>query len=495
MSKAEGRSLRVGSVVVRALCVVLAALLVGTVVYVFTSRARYAYDLEWMEGAIVDHVARVMAGKPLYVAPTVDFVPFIYNPLFYVAGALSASLFGLDFFAIRLVSIVSALAALGLLVTIVRKEHGTYVPGVVAAGVYAGTFPLSGGWFDVARVDSLCLVLCLASLLAARRASTRVGLVAASVLPVLAFATKQNALLMAPALTVGVFALRGRAAALWYGGGTATLLATFVGTMSLTTHGWYWFYAFEVPTGHPLQPSLFLGFWVNLLSRLPVAVALGIYFLARSRARSSIRLFNLAGALAMVLMGFSSFVHSGSWANDLMPAHAGLSLLTGLGLAAASEVEAPGRARALVVAYGIALCQLAVLVEGPSRWLPSAGDRKEGDRFMRTVAQMPGAVLLPHDGHVASRVGKPLFFNEMAVMDVMRTTKDSMHAKALLEKSFEESLSTHRFSAIIWDDQMTFMSTVQKYYRPVNAPFVRDPHAFIPKTGVPLRPLNMHVPN
>jgi hypothetical protein len=42
----------------------------------------YPYELEWMEGGMVDHVIRVLEGGSLYVAPTVDFVPFLYTPFY-----------------------------------------------------------------------------------------------------------------------------------------------------------------------------------------------------------------------------------------------------------------------------------------------------------------------------------------------------------------------------------------------------------------------------
>jgi hypothetical protein len=41
----------------------------------------YPFELEWLEGASVVHVQRVLDGRPLYVPPSLDFVPFIYPPL------------------------------------------------------------------------------------------------------------------------------------------------------------------------------------------------------------------------------------------------------------------------------------------------------------------------------------------------------------------------------------------------------------------------------
>ncbi|MBL8716184.1 MAG: hypothetical protein JNL79_09325, partial [Myxococcales bacterium] len=60
------------------------------VLYVFVALRRlvYPFDLEWMEGGMVDQVRWILAGHKLYVKPSIDFVPFIYNPLYFYVSAL-----------------------------------------------------------------------------------------------------------------------------------------------------------------------------------------------------------------------------------------------------------------------------------------------------------------------------------------------------------------------------------------------------------------------
>jgi hypothetical protein len=55
----------------------------GAYRWVACSRVAYPYEFESMEGSMVDHVRRLFAGQPLYVGPSLEFVPFIYTPLFY----------------------------------------------------------------------------------------------------------------------------------------------------------------------------------------------------------------------------------------------------------------------------------------------------------------------------------------------------------------------------------------------------------------------------
>src|SRR5262249_52504511 len=51
-------------------------------------RRRSPYELEWIEGGMVNHVARLRGGQPLYGAPSLTFTPDIYTPLYFVVAAV-----------------------------------------------------------------------------------------------------------------------------------------------------------------------------------------------------------------------------------------------------------------------------------------------------------------------------------------------------------------------------------------------------------------------
>src|SRR5262249_38404210 len=122
---------------------------VAAFLWIAVNRASYPFDLEWMEGGVVDHVERLLAGKPLYTAPSVDFVSYIYNPLYYLLSAPVAVVVGVDYLALRLVSTIATVASFVLIFAIVRRETKAPVPALFAVGAYAGSFELSGGWFDL----------------------------------------------------------------------------------------------------------------------------------------------------------------------------------------------------------------------------------------------------------------------------------------------------------------------------------------------------------
>jgi hypothetical protein len=59
--------------------ILVLAALTATFVYVALAivHLRYPFELEWMEGGMVDAVSRVVAGQKIYVKPSLEFAPYI----------------------------------------------------------------------------------------------------------------------------------------------------------------------------------------------------------------------------------------------------------------------------------------------------------------------------------------------------------------------------------------------------------------------------------
>ena len=143
-------------------CVVAGALVyIGLYFVLAALRVQYPFELEWLEGAMVDHVRIILAGKPLYARPSLEFTPLTYTPgYFYLAAGLSLAL-GVDFLPLRLISIAASAAVLLLLFALASRETQEGRSGVLAAGVFAATYGWTDGWFDLARTDSLFIALAL----------------------------------------------------------------------------------------------------------------------------------------------------------------------------------------------------------------------------------------------------------------------------------------------------------------------------------------------
>ena len=121
---------------------------VGVYLVVAWQRLPYPFELEWMEGGSVDHVVRVLRHENLYIPPQIAFIPFEYPPLYFYVSALVAKIVGIGYFPLRLVSFASSLLCFAAIYKIVKAESRSTFSGILAAGLFAATFRISGAWFD-----------------------------------------------------------------------------------------------------------------------------------------------------------------------------------------------------------------------------------------------------------------------------------------------------------------------------------------------------------
>ena len=71
----------------RGLIILLSGFFLVLFLYTALRRMRYPFELEWIESGILMSVRHIVQGRGLYVAPSLDFVPFLYAPLYlYVAA-------------------------------------------------------------------------------------------------------------------------------------------------------------------------------------------------------------------------------------------------------------------------------------------------------------------------------------------------------------------------------------------------------------------------
>jgi hypothetical protein len=239
-------------------------------------RLRYPFELEWNGGAIRDHCERLLAGRPLYVAPGPDWFPYEYPPLyFWVSSLLMRLLHDGTFAPLRLVSVISTVGCAALLYAwVVSGVAGAAGKrwGFIAAGIFLASYRFTGAWYDVERLDMLFLALsllggwCLAlskgtngsgkEASARSPGSTFGALILAAIAFWLAFLTKQQAVL---------FLFGGAAALAWsrrwrdlavFGGLSALLCFGSVAALNRATDGWFGYYCFRVPLANGVKLHL-----------------------------------------------------------------------------------------------------------------------------------------------------------------------------------------------------------------------------------------------
>src|SRR6202007_2815736 len=96
----------------------------------------------------------------------------------------------------------SSLIAMGALSWNVFRETRDRLAALVAVGLFAACYRLTGAWFDVGRLDSMFVALTLVAIGYGQRARAVRGGLVLGALAFLAFFTKQSALIaLVPALS------------------------------------------------------------------------------------------------------------------------------------------------------------------------------------------------------------------------------------------------------------------------------------------------------
>jgi hypothetical protein len=476
------------------LVLVGAAFVVGYVV-IALMRMRYPFELEWMEGGVVDDVRRILAGHSLYVRPSTHFVPYIYTPLYYYVAAVPAKILGVGYFPLRLVSFLASLVTFGCIGALAWTETRDGVAAFAAAALFAACFRLGGAWLDLARVDPLFLALLFAGLLVARRARSPRGALGAALLLVLAFLTKQSAVF--PAVGVVFFLwMRRRSLALWYGGALAAGIGGSTVLWNMATHGWYRFYVIDVPGAHRIVSEEYGLFWTHdILLRLWITVALavlGLWWTGRTRTDDGVRLawFHVPVAAALLGAAYQARLHSGGYDNVLLPAFGALAILFGLGIHG-SRSFLPRVTWLAPVAAVLAIVQLATLTYDPGKQLPTAADRRTGERMLTALRDLPGTVYLPGHGWYLARAHKTTGAQSAAIEDVIRA--DVRGTGRALRNEVRDDIATGRFDWVVVDNVPTFSylpKTLRRTYVRVGT-LVPPRHPPLPLTGTLTGPLTV----
>ncbi len=448
----------------RVAALALSAVAVGMFIYVAARRLAYPYDLEWMEGGMLCHALRLLQGQPIYALPSVDFIPHLYTPLYpavvaglgWIAGDVSYPL-------ARAVSLLSFLGAVAIGVEWAYREGGSASVALCALALPIAAFPVSGGWYDLARSDSLQLFLTVLGAQVAWYGRARHGrAVLAALLLLLAFLAKQTA---APLIVfVGVALLpslfSGRRAVLTLALCGALLFGLALYLLDRASLGWFWTYIFRIHQAHPFFPRrAYVETPLVLIRALGPALILVPWALASGRHHGGLPFLAWLG-LGGMITSCISFGTQWAHVNALIPGlffpalaigAAGGRLLSGGG--GGKKERPPGVASGTLVRRAlvfILLCgSLFSLLRSfhPAAHLPTAADRQAGAQVIARLRDAPGEVLIPFHPFYAHLAGKRTYLHRMGVWDV----RDTMAGPV---RGLTEALREQRFSRIIFDDKI-----------------------------------------
>ncbi len=284
-------------------------------------RLAYPWPIEWMEGASLHHVLRMSQGQALYVAPSAEFVPYLYPPLSYLPMALAVYVLGPSLWAGRLVSVLAFAGTSFCMYRIVARESGSAAVGCSAAGLFALGFGYTGAFLDLVRVDS---VFILAVLLGLERLSARDVPTGFTWLAISCFAKQHGMIFLGAAWLASIVAL-GPKRALRPVVASALIVAIGVVAFDRTSDGWFLRYTWSVPGGHGLLPHLLASYFgIDVLVYLPALAVFTVFGLIRERGRTPWLALLAAGLCASAL----GRAHPGGDDNVRLPGFA-LLVITG----------------------------------------------------------------------------------------------------------------------------------------------------------------------
>jgi hypothetical protein len=473
--------------------------------YAVVRRLAYPYDLEWMEGGMLNHALRLAGGQGIYVPPSVDFIPYLYTPLYPWLLAVLGKAFGLSYALGRAVSFVSmaAVVALGAFAVAREAEACRRPLGLAAAamfaGFYAATYPWVEGWYDLVRGDTLQLALGVGGLVALFVWARRPALVAvAAALIATSFFAKQTGVLFVAAGGAALLGLNWRAVPIYVavagaiGGGGSYLL-------NRATDGWYWIYVFQVHQQHDTNVDRFIksfGYELGHFPALTAVVLAGLVAVAwrRREPPPSARAFLYWSFLFVCGSVIGAIGWSTQWAhwNAYIPAMTFGAIAAGLGLIVV--FESLGVSAAAVAALALA-ANLGVALWSPRRFIPTPADRAAGDRLVARIAAEPGEVFIPSHPWYAHLAGKRTYTHRMGLLDVtfQGAGKKPLPPRARVVEGLPEALKGSRFGAIILDDkeQLWELPGLTEGYHPDEALAGANPRVL---TGAPTTPRMLWIP-
>lgn len=512
---------------------------------VWAGRLAYPYDLEWMEGGMLAHAWRLQQGLPLYTPPSPGWIPFIYPPGYATTLAAAGSVFGLEPWVGRALSLAGSLAAALAAAFLVRRQGGDGWAAAGAAGLFLAVYVPTGAFFDLVRIDGLGAGLLAWSLALALEpgAKARRG---SALLLAIAFLFKQNVALFGLPVAWALSRRDGWRGALDFALWSAVpALAVTVG-LQVHSEGLYLRYLLGVPASHPLiGDRIFPGTPRELGGAIGLGALVGAgWLVSRSPSwagaigpnRQRSVLVGLAAVAAIVELAWPEmrglpYIPPGAGLAGIVSLALGLGVI---GLAAAGG----GRALAWRVHFGLGVAFMAVLssammrghhggfvnVHIPLFWVVSVGagvalsrlrggarelaavlvtaqivagaarvqpghlvpgeaDVEVGDALVTELGQVEGPVLSPFAPWLAHQAGHEPGFHLIALWDVRHESGPFPGVADFIA----EAAKGGYWGAIVDGPRGLGFDTKRAYrdvYR-VQAP----PRVFQPRTGWPARPV------
>ncbi len=407
----------------------------------------YPLEIDWLEGAVLQHAKRVLWNEPIYTAPHMEFVPFLYNPLYYYLSAFLLPFTGINLLGPRLISFISFLFSLVLIYYWIKKETGKNFWAFIATGIWAASSPLTGGFYSLARVDSLFIFLLLTALYQTRWMQNKKDATVAGLLFCLSYFTKQQALPVLLALLIYVFVEK-RKFFIPFVTSSLGLIIILSILLNKISQGWYFFYTWYLPLHHEKIKKMVILFWtIDILHFYAFAFLLSIIFLTLTFSKRNKFYFYLLTIAGMIFTSWISRVHRGGSINVLIPAYAILTIGFTLGAAELYKLIHRFEKKAAAIILFTVFLQNLLLYVDPLPFIPTQKRLQKELQYLKTLATFPGNIYIESSCYLPLLLGRKPYAHVWAIIDILRTNPKPVVAQILVNE-LQEKIKKKFFSAI-----------------------------------------------
>ena len=404
----------------------VAVSVIGIFVVLATRRIPYPLELDYIEGAMMDHIVRLSQGRPIYVAPSLDFITLAYMPGYATLVSLLARVNGPALWEPRLVSFTAMMINAFLVGFVLRRETRSWTLAIAGAGLLIGAFGVTGAHYDVGRPDSLMLCLVLSGLVVLRFTSGLRGAAVSALLLTLAFFTKQHAAWFVLAAMVHL-AVNDRLRFWLF---SALAIAGCVGgylALTLWLGPWFPFFTWEIPSHwSQLDKVRILNYFgrglVGTFGYLTAGVLASLALPDRLwTGRGGLWYWVGLGGLAT---GIMATLDPDAFRHVMNPSVVALSVLGPLAwwhvthhLATWPGSTRTGRHAVLWLILALQFVPLAYTVRGQLPHQHALAARRE---LVERIQAYPGRVLMLYHGYYTWLAGKGSTLQQIALDDIIR---------------------------------------------------------------------------
>ncbi len=417
-------------------------------------RMSFPLELSTVEGSLLDGINRIIAGKPLYSEPTLNYVATVYNPLYFYVSAFFASFFEMKAFSSsRLLSFASTIFSCCLIFLLVHKETKNRFYAFISVSLFAGSYHHLCGFYDLCRVDAFHLFLLLGSIVILRLSTIKPLAFFAGLVLVASFFVKQTTLVMTvPIVIYELMESRIKGLYLCAGLVVGTLLGYFL-ILMFNEAQWLQYYTFTIPFNQGIIYRRILGFFSDdLVAKFPIAILSIVAFFVE-KSDDSVFSHNRKKWLGMLIVtaGMGSFlgrIKEGGWVNADLPIYSLIAISFGICLHSLREhASFSGEHDKIQLGFAFAIfLQIFGLFYNPMKYIPTKADLENSETIINRLRNYGPHILYLENSYLAQATNSEQNFDLGSAVWITSKRRDLILEetnKTIKERRFEYIVTPH----------------------------------------------------